>query len=823
MLTQVDFEQCIRDNLKERHFGKERGDAIISEFKDRQNYHQSVGEQPTRAAELAMKDVFDRMSFETIERAKRSAKMISVVANNKDRIARAQAEVKANFLLGDGGSGPGATAAIGAKSLIEHDPRIGGENYNAKRASYFGQLMATFEDVLEKVGKGAFGVQKGKAHLDNVIREFLGQSTGDQTAEELAKGWRKVSNLIPELMNNAGGSMRRLDDFLPARKNPARMVGRRAEFVKDHIEDLDWSRMRWPDGTLISIKDREKLVNFAYDTLSSDGANKIDENALRGRGRAVGNMLNSHRFLHYKNADGWLRAHDKWGDGTVLDVLVGHIDDMSHRIALVDIFGPNPDAGFQNLEAQVRKAAAGMSAKDKAIADSILKNKVRPMYETIARKNPMDPHSVPGAIITGATQMAVAAQLGSATLLAAPGDAATTGMVKLLNGMDLFGGVDTYFKALATDAPLQEQIARQSGFIMDDTVMSVYQTARFTGAATWAPAITKRVSDTVLRASLLSGHTRAARWSVQQEFMGMLARDAGTAFSELPYKRMLQRFGITETDWDTFRTLPTHTPKDGVEFLRPVDFLNTKLGNKQDMYAKWHRVVFDSSREMVPDASVEASVMLRGTTRPDTLAGVILHSFSMYKNFPISFWMTYGRLGMTSPSAQGKMGFYMGLVGAMTLVGALGTQMREIAKGRTPMPMDNAKFIGKAFLSGGALSIWGDFLFAGVNEYGRGPQDIVGGPVFSMVGDFTDFALGDTLELITEGDTDFSPMMRKGAQLLKQYTPGSSLWYARLAMERQLWDRLTELADPDAYKKRRRAAKKLEDDTGQSYWYPPKQ
>ena len=821
MLTPVDFEQCIRDNLKERHFGKERGDAIIKEFHAQEQYHLSSGEQPTRAAELAMKDVFDRMSFETIEKAKRSAKMISVAANNKARVARGMA-VKTGWLLGDGGSGPGASAAIGAKSMIEHDPRVGGENYNAKRQAYFGQLLSTWNDVLDKVGKGAFGVQKGKAHLDNFIREFLGESTGDQTAKEFAAGWRKVSNLIPELMNHVGGSMRRLDDFLPQRQNAARMVGREAEWVTDHMNDLDWSRMRWPDGTMISINEREKLLKFAYDTLSSDGANKIDETAFRGRGRAVGNMLNSHRFMHYKTADGWLKAHSKWGDGTILDVLTGHMDDMSHRIALVDMFGPNPDAGFQNLEAQVRKAAAAGSPHDKAIADAILKNKVRPMYDTIARKNPMDPHSVPGAIVTGASQMAVAAQLGSATLLAAPGDATTAAFVKLMNGMDLFGGVGTYFKALATDPKLQAEIARQSGFIMDDTIMSVYQSTRFTGAATWAPAITKRVSDTVLRASLLSGHTRAARWSVQQEFMGLMARDASTAFSELPYKRMLERFGISEADWNTFRTLPAHAPKDGVAFLRPIDFLNTKLGNRQELYTKWHRVVFDSSREMVPDASVEASVMLRGTTRPDTLVGIISHSFSMYKNFPVSFWMTYSRLGMTSPSVQGRLGFYAGLIGAMTLVGALGTQMREITKGREPMPMNDMKFIGKALMSGGGLSIWGDFLFAGVNEYGRGPQDIVGGPVFSMFGDMTDFALGDVLEMVQDGDADFSPMSKKGVDLLKKYTPGSSLWWARLALERQLWDRLSELADPDVYKRRSRAAKKQKTEYGNSYWYPPK-
>lgn len=820
MLNPIDFEQCIRDNLKDRHFQKERSDAIIKHYHERAAYHESTGEQPNNAAALAMKDTFDNLSFEAVERAKRTAKMLSVQVGNADRIARG-ANLKANFFLGDHGTGPGAALAIAAKSTIENDPRVAGDNYVAKRAGYFGQFVATFGDVLDKVSKGAFGIQKGKAYLPNLVREFLGEDTGDQVAKELAIGWRKVSNTIPEAMNHAGGSMRRLDNFLPNHVNPAKLVGHEDEVVAKILEGADWSRMRWPDGTAIRTEDRESVARAIVETWASDGANKIDETAFRGRGRAVGNMLNQHRFLHFKDGNSWLDFHDNYSDGTILDTLVHHMEDMSHKIALVDMYGPNPDAGFQNLMAQTRKAAAKLSPQDKGVADAVIKNKLQPMYDSISRKNPMDPHNVPGALITGASQMAMAAQLGGATLLAAPGDAATTAMVRLANGMSLFGGHDVYFKALMTEPGEAAAIARQSGFIMDDTITSVYNTTRFTGAATWSPSISKRVGDAVLRASMLSGHTRSARFATQQEFMGLLARSRNTAFEDLPFKRLLDRFAITKADWDTFRTLPVHSPKEGVELLRPIDFLDTKLAGKQDAYQKWFGLIYDSSREMVPDATVEASVMLKGTSKPDTLPGAILHSFSMYKNFPVAFWMTYGRLGMTMPLGS-RLKFYAGLGAAMTMVGALGVQMREISKGRTPMPMDNAQFLGKAFLAGGALSIWGDFLFAGVNEYGKGPQDIVGGPLFSMMGDFTDFALGDVMEFIQKGDTDFSPMLRKGANLLKLYTPGSSLWYARLALERGIWDRLSELADPDAYKKRRNQVRQQQQNFGNSYWAPPK-
>lgn len=228
---------------------------------------------------------------------------------------------------------------------------------------------------------------------------------------------------------------------------------------------------------------------------------------------------------------------------------------------------------------------------------------------------------------------------------------------------------------------------------------------------------------------------------------------------------------------------------------------------------------------MVPEATLEAAVFLKGAERPDTLRGAILHSWSMYKNFPVSFWMIYGRLGMTSQSVKGRLGFYAGLGAGMTMVGAMGTQMREIAKGNDPMPMDSPQFLGKAFLSGGALSIWGDFLFSGVNGGGATPSEIIGGPVAGLVKDTTQLALGDVFQWadtlgsldVKEGDSKTLP---KAVEYIKRYTPGSNIWWARLALERQVWDRMQELADPKAYQKRQRKAANQKNTYGNESWWP---
>lgn len=827
MLTPVDFVSCVRENLEKRGFAHTRIKELTNSYEALMTGYTQRGNTPTDAGTLAMKDLFDNITRDTQERLKRTAKMLSVQATNNDRIAQGLDATTSLFLMDGKKGSKGVALARAAVSLLEDDPRFKGLSYSTQKENTRGQLMAIFDATLDKVGKGAFGTQKGKAHLPNIIKEIMGDSTGDATAREFATAWLKVQDLTVDLFNQAGGSMRRLERYVPQGMNAVKMLRNEQTWLDMHLKGVDWNNTRWPDGTMIPPEARMDVLREVYKTLTSDGANKVDPKAFRGRGRAMGNALENHRFLHYKDAQSWLDIHGKFADGNIFDAFIAHIDDMSHRIAMVETFGPNPEMTKMNVAAIVRKQAAAIGPKELADAEAVLKNKFDPMFDVITRANPMDPNSGLGNGVIGVSNILTAAQLGSASLLAIPGDFIQTAAVRALNNMGLFDGVGYYIKTMASDPAFMKQISTQSGFIMDDVVMSTYSTTRFTGLATQGPAVTRRISEAVMRASLMSGHTRAARWAVQAEFMGLMNRMRGTAFADLPFRQVMERYGIDAEAWDALRTnIGTWSPRRDVQFMRPIDILQTDVGNKQALYNKFQGMIFEESRKMVPEATIEGAVALKDTTRPDTLVGALLHSFAMYKNFPVSFAMIYGRLGMTSRSVKGRLAFYAGLGASMTLVGALGTQMREISRGRDPLPMDNAAFIGKAFLSGGALSIYGDFLFSGVNAYGSGPQDVVAGPLISFLGDTTNLALGDVFQWADTvgslGDKEFkSSTAAKAVEYAKRYTPGASLWWARLALERQVFDRLQEIADPNAYRKRRSQVNKQERDMGNSYWWAP--
>jgi len=79
---------------------------------------------------------------------------------------------------------------------------------------------------------------------------------------------------------------------------------------------------------------------------------------------------------------------------------------------------------------------------------------------------------------------------------------------------------------------------------------------------------------------------------------------------------------------------------------------------------------------------------------------------------------------------------------------------------------------------------------------------------------------GNIVEAIQGEDTKVASEMINFAQ---RYTPGASLWYMRLGLERMVFDQAKLWADPDAGNKIRRNIRKYQREYGQDYWWSPGQ
>lgn len=853
MLNTVDFVKCLKGNLTNMGFGRKRIKELVDEFEMIATRYEAEGSTYSDARLLASDELFSRMSYIAVEKSKRTAKMLELQARNMVLFDETVERVADKSLVtgkpfGDGAQGGvGVALARAAVSMIENDARFGNISYDTRRLNFRNAYWSMFDNNVMKITKGFGGRQKGKAHLPNIAREIFGVDTGDSAAAAIAKSWLKVSDYTVDSFNNAGGSMRRLERYLPQRQSMAKIhKAGKDDYVSTHMEAVDWNKTKWPDGNAVTPSQREEFLAEVYNTKVTDGAMKLDDTKFRGQGGAVGNALEQNRLIHYKDADAWLAVHEKYGDGNVFEALTGHLDTMAHQVATVQTFGPNPEMTAMNVRAMVKqRAAAAGGPVELTRAERVLKNKFDPIFDTAMRKNPMDPNSRLGAGVSAVNQLLTSAQLGSASLLAVGGDLNTTFAVRKLNNMNPFAGLDVYMKGLLLDpakdvvaaagkpfgvlqgAEAQRDIAREFGFMMDEVVALNSAQERFTGLTTNAPHIAGRISDAVLRLSGLSKHTGMLRWAAQKEFTVLMRRSSSLDFNDLPYKKVMDRYGITESDWNAFRTnvkpyvKKGHTGSKGA--LRPIDILDTDLANKQELFDKFQGMILEESRSMTPDATLEASAEFKGTERADTLRGVLLQSFAMYKNFPLTFHMKYSRLAMTSDNAKGRTAFVAGLVAGATFMGALGLQMREISKGRDPLDMTTPEFMGKAALAGGGLSVYGDFLFAGINEYGRGPAEVFSGPTIGWLGDSSQLIFGDPLKYVgglDEGEDFESDLPARAVQYARRYTPGTSLWWARLQLDRQIWDRLEELADPEVYAKRRARENKRLDKYGNESWFP---
>lgn len=842
MFGRSNFRDCIADNLKGKGFGKKRTAEVMEIFERRVKQYDREGVAHPASDFKAMAETMDEVKFQKYEKAKRAMRDMYVQVYTSQRLDQGVG-VTTSTLVGDRGAGivggKGVGIAYGAASIIRADSRYKGLNYEAVHESYFNKYWALMADVMDNFSKGMFGMSRGAAHFPNIARELFGVKTGDTAASEIAQAYLKVQGIMLDDFNRMGGSIRkRIDFIMPQKQNMAKLIKMGpAKWIDDHMNWLDWDKMVWPDGDLIEPAQRKPLLQKIYATLSTDGAVNIEPTAFRGKGHSIGNQLDKHRFMIYKDADSWIGMHEAYGDGTVFDVVSGHIDRMARSASQVQMFGSNPATWIDNVKAMGRAKVAQLQAeashkgaptkKEKAmLADyESAMRKVEDIFTATMHKNSMDPNSKLAVTASATSNLLMAAQLHSATILAVPGDMFTTVMVRTLNKSSPVAGMTEYLKGMAPGGyGNRERMLTRLGFVFDETVSNTYAAERFSGMSTYAAPVARRIGDIALRTTALTRHTNIARGTAQLEQMGMLDEFRGMDFSTLPFRHVLERYGITKRDWDVVRKLPPSSPDGGnTTFMRPLDVMDTKLIDRDQLYQKFFSFVDQESRYMVPASTIEASISLKGITRPDTIGGLLLHSFAMYKNYPVTFQMNYGRLMLsrTDMSKMGKAAWLGSLAAGMTLVGALGVQGKELLRGREIMPMDNAKFWGKAFLSGGAAGIWGDFLFSNTNEYGHDFRTMAGGPIAGLIADTLNLTVGTAYKWVDEGDPFDAKLAARSVEFAKRNLPFSKTWWAQLALERHMWDRLQEAIDPKAHQKFRKRMKTQKETYGNAYWWQP--
>ena len=801
-----DLLTCIANGITEGLITPEQGRAASDMFEDiRDALTDRMG--PEAASSSAARQTFDQLAADAAH--KKRTKLLQIQRYRS--LERNMDEFESDR--------PGKAL----QALISRDPRANFLNIESVYQSTRKQAFAQMDQILGRYRKGIVGQTRYSAELPTLVREVFGQDTGNVPAREMAQAWAQVSENLRLRANAAGMRIsKRLDwgmsqshDMLRVRKVT------QAEW-KDFIRDeLDPAKMiNEKTGLPMNAETLELALSEVYTTIVEGGLNKVSTPKFSAGGTSLANRRTDHRFLVFKDADAWLRYQQKFGEPDPFATMIRHVESMSRDIAMLEVLGPNPNAMITALKTRAKKIAVNTDLENTLNGDL---SKFDAMYDIFTgRANVADNQLV--ADIGAGTRNILNASLLGAAFLSALSDLNTQRMAAMMVGMpqtQLIGKIMREFQPLNIEE--RGRLAVRLGLGADNWIQTAYAQARIFDEVT-GPEITRRISDTVMRISGLSPWTQAGRQAFGIEFTGYLTENIGKRFDELNsgLQDVMRQHGIGADRWDIIRATPLYKDADsGLTILRLLDVENrTDLapGLARELSTQAMSMVEMLTDMAVPVSTTRAKATLRGNVKPGSLIGEIAGSFTQFKNFPVTIMHEHMHRYMLMENGASKAKYMINFVIGTTVMGALALQLKDMAKGRDPRPMDNPAFWLAAVLQGGGLGIFGDFMFSQVNRMGGGLKGTIAGPSIGMLDDLRNLTLGNAVELSQGEDTNFGS---ESVRFLSKYTPGSSIWYLRAGLERQLFDRLQDWVDPDAAKKFRRQEQMYAKKYGQGMWWAP--
>jgi hypothetical protein len=698
-----------------------------------------------------------------------------------------------------------------------------------------GQLIDTFR--LDWTG---FRRRNGLEGMELVVREILGEATGDADAAKMASALNQVFESVHHRHSAAGGIMGKLDKFFPqihVRDAFRKIGGKAGEFISFEewkgfvFPKLDRSKMLDIEtGLPLSDKKLNSYLKEMFDDVTTNGMASRRKARDKGepilhRGTDVYGKRDAKRFLKFLTPDDAMEYNAKYGVGRegLYDSMTQYIHSVSRDIAMMEKMGPRPNATARDIGLRLEEVGAGKNIR-KFTAGS---------YDEMSGRNgsSSDPDNPGWYMAAGSVLNNIrASTLGSAPI-SAISDPTFIAITARMNGLPVAKVMKDYLKMLNPASAADRRLADQLGFIIENASGKSFADGRLAGEIMGGKK-SRFMAQSVNRLSGLHVMTKAGGDSVSMNLMLGLANESKKSFSDLhpKFRDGMEKHGISSADWDLIRqTEQYQVAGRDVAFIRPREISmdrNIPAAKAQELADK----VDSWSKSMRLSATNEPSLFTRSLTsgggfgfEHGTVPRLIATSLTMFKTFPISVIVNH-LIPALSQAAYGKgIGRFehaASIALGTTVLGTLAVQLRQIALGKTPRDWEDWKLWRAGALQGGGMGLFGDFLFADYSRYGRSPVTEAFGPVVGLGRDVAATLFGD-IDRIAEGkESKFLPNLFK---LLKRNTPLSTLWYGRLALERGITDHVEAMADQDYYSKQRRKETNMYKEYGQQYWWRPGQ
>lgn len=675
--------------------------------------------------------------------------------------------------------------------------------------------------------------------------------TGNADAIAAAKAWNEnVTEPMRQRFNAAGGSVGKLDyGYMPTMWEPELVLkAGRDKFAQDMLPHLDRKRYVKEDGAPMNDAEVIDLLRAAGETIGTDGANKADASAFQGGGSRA-NKGSEHRQIHFKDGEAYVAAMAKYGSGSMYDAMTGHVAMLARDIALVERYGPNPEATHRVIKAEVMKDdKAGMPS---LVAWSDLDHHWREVAgKGVARWRVEVPTELGGNIVGDFTGAGTARFFGhvrnvetfgklQGAVISSLTDTPTTFAAAHMNKLPMLDLIANIPRAFASNTPGLRALQKQNvtelmetiGMASDSVVRSMN---RFTGenaSSSWSG----HVSSATFRLSLMNWWTESMRNAYSLTMQKAFAKNLKKNWADLDeYTRVgiLGLNGITEKHWQVLQKAQPLKTAWG-DITSPDAVYATGHPDAAETVSAYLGFLHNRQESAVLNPDVAARAFWRRSSEAGSAGGEISRSISQFQMFPTSMFTRFYRGILEVPSGlegapagfgdmpYNRLAFIGSTMAAMTFFGAIAFQAKQVVAGKDPVDMTGdhgVKFWARAFAQGGGLPFLADVMLNDPDQYsGRGFEKSFGilGPTAGSIGQVLDLTQGNLAQAAAGKDTHAGA---ETIRALRSHAPLVNLWYAKTAIDQAALHAMQEAASPGYLARVRQRAQK---DWGTDWWAPP--
>lgn len=704
-------------------------------------------------------------------------------------------------------------------------------------SDYFSAKVLKTWDAL---GNDFLGFFQDRTKLLNLIRELRGENTGDKLARDGAKAYLETAEEARKVFNDNGGDIGHLDDWGMPQHHSQEKVASAGGFDKDPAKAKQvWTdailplldRAKYTDaaGMPMSDADMVTFLGHAWDSIATNG----NADVVPGQSRGFGSRANRHnesRQIHFKDAQSYIDYWGQFGEKPAAQILLDHLHTMARDIAFIDFFGPNPNTTYQTLrDMALTEATKAMPSKTVPLQGQAVRldnlynyasGKVIPTANVTIRK-----------VADGIANLNVAGKLGGSMFASLYGDKPIMEAVSHLNALPAIQRWQTELALLNPANSSDRRLLQQQGLMLEGIRSGMQRFYEGLGSSD----LTGKIANATMRVTGMQAINDIRKGAFGASLVNAIGNQirAGVDFANLHESdiRTLRNYGITEADWAVWKMAKLEDYGRGNDAMLTPEAISripdadlAAFGNPEDVrrqaIVKLLGAVNSESEFAVVTPGWRERAQFYADIQRGTVKGEIIRSVLQFKAFP---WAQFQRGMDAVANADGKVGkavMASYLIAATTLAGAMLMQTREVLAGKDPRKMtdqDWYKFWGAAFISGGALGIYGDFLYSPTQtRYGSGILETLSGPT---IGPLSSMLLVNPLTAIQKR------MEGKDTHLLaqeiasgKSFIPGNNIWYTKAALDHLIWQRVMEMVSPGYLGNMR---SRTLHDYGQEWWWEP--